>query len=146
MITTLLHMWWDETYFTILTWIVLYVFSCSPSKKTGHIPGYRFALHLLFFTLICMAITNNFKSTLCLYYWQCETWSGGYSTKFYTGRLDRLRPNPLALYYTLYLFWQKTYSFCISSFDKWYPFHIRTCSLEPGIPLTAVRTLTFKYG
>ena len=26
--------------------IVVYVFSCSPSKKTGHIPGYRFTLHL----------------------------------------------------------------------------------------------------
>ena len=46
------------TYYPDMNIIVLYVFSCSPSKKTGHIPGYRFALHLFFY--LDLAIRNDF--------------------------------------------------------------------------------------
>ena len=67
---------------------------------------------------------------------------GGYSRKFYTGRLP-LGVEPLTFLYTF--FWQKSYPFRIPFIDKWqYPLH--KFSLELCIPFNYCKRTFFLNG
>ena len=67
---------------------------------------------------------------------------GGYSRKFYTGRLP-LGVEPLTFLYTS--FWQKSYPFRIPFIDKWqYPLH--KFSLELCIPFNYCKRTFFLNG
>ena len=58
----------------------------------------------------------------------CVGWvgGGGYSPKFYTGRLF---PDVQPLTLIICHFWQKRYPFRIPFIDKWYPFHMHYLEL-----------------
>ena len=63
---------------------------------------------------------------------------GRCSSKFYTGTGSAPRSIPPLF---VYHFWQKRYTFCIPSSDRWYPFHLP--ALEHYIPFKCFKSSVF---